>query len=82
MGQRLIIKNNFNGTTRSAVYYHWSAYTFEAIDVIKELVSTVFWAMKVQPSELPNLTLEQHLDIACLKAVSGIPEHLLNYVPY
>lgn len=74
MGQRLIIKNNFNGTTRSAIYYHWSAYTFEAIEVIKQLVSDVFWAMKVQPNELPNLSTEQHLDLACLKAVSGIPE--------
>ena len=82
MGQRLIIKNNFNGTTRSAVYYHWSAYTFEAIEVIKELVSTVFWAMKVQPSELPNLTTEQHLDIACLKAVSGIPTHSKSSIDY
>lgn len=75
MGQRLIIKNNLNGTTRSAIYYHWSAYTFEAIEVIKHIVSTAFWAMKVQPSELPDLTTEQHLDIACLKAVSGIPTH-------
>ena len=82
MGQRLIIKNNFNGTTRSAIYYHWSAYTFEAIDVIKELVSNVFWSMKVQPSELPNLTPEQHFDLACLKTVSGIPEHSQSSINY
>lgn len=82
MGQRLIIKNNFNGTTRSTIYYHWSAYTFEAIEVIKQLVSDVFWAMKVQPSELPDLTTEQHLDIACLKAVSGIPERSQPSIDY
>lgn len=82
MGQRLIIKNNFNDTTRSAIYYHWSAYTFEAIDVIKELVSNVFWSMKVQPSELPNLTPEQHFDLACLKAVSGIPANLQSSIDY
>ena len=82
MGQRLIIKNNFNGTTRSAIYYHWSAYTFEAIEVIKQLVSNVFWSMKVQPTELPNLSLEQHLDLACLKAVSGIPEHSKSSIDY
>lgn len=82
MGQRLIIKNNFNGTTRSAIYYHWSAYTFEAIEEIKSLVSKVFWSMKVQPSELPNLSLEQHFDIACLKAVSGIPEHSKSSIDY
>ena len=82
MGQRLIIKNNFNGTTRSAIYYHWSAYTFEAIEEIKSLVSKVFWSMKVQPSELPNLSTEQHLDIACLKAVSGIPEHSKRSIDY
>lgn len=82
MGQRLIIKNNFNGTTRSAIYYHWSAYTFEAIEVIKQLVSNVFWSMKVQPTELPNLSLEQHLDLACLKAVSGIPEHSQPSIDY
>lgn len=82
MGQRLIIKNNLNGTTRSAIYYHWSAYTFEAIEEIKNLVSTAFWAMKVQPSELPNLSLEQHFDIACLKAVSGIPEHSKSSIDY
>lgn len=82
MGQRLIIKNNFNGTTRSAIYYHWSAYTFEAIEVIKQLVSDVFWVMKVQSSELPNLTTEQHLDIACLKAVSGIPTHSKSSIDY
>ena len=82
MGQRLIIKNNFNGTTRSVIYYHWSAYTFEAIEVIKQLVSDVFWAMKVQPSELPNLSLEQHFDIACLNAVSGIPEHSKSSIDY
>ena len=82
MGQRLIIKNNFNSTTRSAIYYHWSAYTFEAIEEIKSLVSKVFWSMKVQPSELPNLSLEQHFDIACLKAVSGIPEHSKSSIDY
>lgn len=82
MGQRLIIKNNFNGTTRSAIYYHWSAYTFEAIEVIKQLVSDVFWAMKVQPNELPNLSTEQHLDLACLKAVSGIPERSQPSIDY
>lgn len=82
MGQRLIIKNNFNGTTRSAIYYHWSAYTFEAIEEIKSLVSKVFWSMKVQPSELPNLSTEQHLDIACLKAVSGIPERSQPSIDY
>jgi hypothetical protein len=82
LGQRLIIKNNLNGTTRSAIYYHWSAYTFEAIEEIKNLVSTAFWAMKVQPSELPNLSLEQHFDIACLKAVSGIPEHSKSSIDY
>lgn len=82
MGQRLIIKNNLNGTTRSAIYYHWSAYTFEAIEEIKSLVSKVFWSMKVQPSELPNLSLEQHFDIACLKAVSGIPEHSKSSIDY
>lgn len=82
MGQRLIIKNNFNSTTRSVIYYHWSAYTFEAIEVIKQLVSDVFWAMKVQSSELPNLSLEQHLDLACLKAVSGIPEHSKSSIDY
>ena len=82
MGQRLIIKNNINGTTRSAIYYHWSAYTFEAIEEIKSLVSKVFWSMKVQPSELPNLSLEQHFDIACLKAVSGIPEHSKSSIDY
>lgn len=82
MGQRLIIKNNFNGTTRSAIYYHWSAYTFEAIEIIKQLVSDVFWSIKVQPSELPDLTLEQHLDIACLKAVSGIPTHSQSSIDY
>lgn len=82
MGQRLIIKNNFNGTTRSAIYYHWSAYTFEAIEVIKQLVSNVFWSMKVQPTELPNLSLEQHLDLACLKTVSGIPEHSKSSIDY
>lgn len=82
MGQRLIIKNNFNGTTRSVIYYHWSAYTFEAIEIIKQLVSDVFWAMKVQPSELPDLTTEQHLDIACLKAVSGIPANLQSSIDY
>ena len=82
MGQRLIIKNNFNGTTRSAIYYHWSAYTFEAIEEIKSLVAKVFWSMKVQPSELPNLSTEQHLDIACLKAVSGIPEHSKSSIDY
>ena len=82
MGQRLIIKNNFNGTTRSTIYYHWSAYTFEAIEVIKQLVSNVFWSMKVQPTELPNLSLEQHLDLACLKAVSGIPEHSKSSIDY
>ena len=82
MGQRLIIKNTFNDTTHSAIYYHWSAYTFKAIEVIKQLVSDVFWAMKVQPSELPDLTLEQHLDLACLKAVSGIPEHSKSSIDY
>lgn len=82
MGQRLIIKNNFNGTTRSAIYYHWSAYTFEAIEEIRQLVSDVFWAMKVQPSELPNLSTEQHLDLACLKAVSGIPERSQPSIDY
>ena len=82
MGQRLIIKNNFNGTTRNAIYYHWSAYTFEAIEEIKSLVSKVFWSMKVQPSELPNLSLEQHFDIACLKAVSGIPEDSKSSIDY
>ena len=82
MGQRLIIKNNFNGTTRSAIYYHWSAYTFEAIEVIKQVVPNVFWSMKVQPHELPNLTPEQHLDIACLKAISGIPENSQNSIDY
>lgn len=82
MGQRLIIKNNFNGTTRSAIYYHWSAYTFEAIEEIKSLVLKVFWSMKVQPTELPNLSTEQHFDIACLKAVSGIPEHSKSSIDY
>lgn len=82
MGQRLIIKNNFNGTTRSAIYYHWSAYTFKAIEEIKQLVSDVFWAMKVQPNELPNLSTEQHLDLACLKAVSGIPERSQPSIDY
>ena len=82
MGQRLIIKNNFNGTTRSAIYYHWSAYTFEAIEEIKSLVSKVFWSMKVQPNELPNLSTEQHLDLACLKAVSGIPERSQPSIDY
>lgn len=82
MGQRLIIKNNINSTTRSAIYYHWSTYTFEAIEEIKSLVSKVFWSMKVQPSELPNLSLEQHFDIACLKAVSGIPEHSKSSIDY
>lgn len=82
MGQRLIIKNNFNGTTRSAIYYHWSAYTFEAIEEIKSLVSKVFSFMKVQPSELPNLSTEQHLDIACLNAVSGIPERSQPSIDY
>ena len=82
MGQRLIIKNNFNGTTRSAIYYHWSAYTFEAIEVIKQLGSDVFWVMKVQSSKLPNLSLKQHLDVACLKAVSGIPEHSKSSIDY
>lgn len=82
LGQRLIIKNNFNGTTRSAIYYHWSAYTFEAVEEIKSLVSKVFWSMKVQPSELPNLSLEQHFDIACLKAVSGIPDHSKSSIDY
>lgn len=82
MGQRLIIKNNFNGTTCSTIYYHWSAYTFDAIEVIKQLVSDVFWSMKVQPSELPDLTPEQHLDIACLKAVSGIPTHSQSSIDY
>lgn len=38
--------------------------------------------MKVQPSELPNLTTEQHLDIACLKAVSGIPKHSKSSIDY
>lgn len=82
LGQRLIIKNNFNGTARSAIYYHWSAYTFEAIDVIKELVSNVFWSMKVQPSELPNLSTEQLLDVACLNAISGIPERSQPSIDY
>lgn len=82
MGQRLIIKNNFNGTTRSAIYYHWSAYTFEAIEEIKSLISKVFWSMKVQPSELPNLSTEQLLDVACLKAVSGIPERSQPSIDY
>ena len=82
MGQRLIIKNNFNSTTRSVIYYHWSAYTFEAIEVIKQLVSDVFWAMKVQSSELPNLSLEQHLDLACLKTVSGVPERSQPSIDY
>jgi len=82
LGQRLIIKNNFNGTTRSAIYYHWSAYTFEAIEEIKSLVSKVFWSMKVQPNELPNLSTEQHLDLACLKAVSGIPERSQPSIDY
>ena len=82
MGQRLINKNNFKVTTRNVIYYHWSAYTFEAIEIIKQLVSDVFWAMKVQPSELPDLTTEQHLDIACLKAVSGIPEHSKSSIDY
>ena len=82
MGQRLIIKNNFNGTTRSAIYYHWSAYTFEAIEEIKSLVSKIFWSMKGQPSELPNLSTEQHLDIACLNAVSGIPERSQTSIDY
>lgn len=82
MGQRLIIKNNFNGTTRSAIYYHWSAYTFKAIEEIKQLVSNVFWSMKVQPTELPNLSTEQHLDLTCLKAVSGIPERSQPSIDY
>lgn len=82
MGQRLIIKNNFNGTARSAIYYHWSAYTFEAIEVIKQLVSDVFWSMKVQPSELPNLSTEQLLDVACLNAISGIPERSQPSIDY
>ena len=82
MGQRLIIKNNFNGTTRSTIYYHWSAYTFKAIEEIKQLVSDVFWAMKVPPNELPNLSTEQHLDLACLKAVSGIPERSQPSIDY
>ena len=82
MGQRLIIKNNFNGTTRSAIYYHWSAYTFEAIEEIKNLVSKVFWSMKIQLSELPNLSTEQHLDIACLNAVSGVPERSQPSIDY
>lgn len=82
MGQRLIIKNNFNGTTCSTIYYHWSAYTFDAIEVIKQLVSDVFWAMKVLPNELPNLSTEQHLDLACLKAVSGIPERSQPSIDY
>lgn len=82
MGQRLIIKNNFNGTTRSAIYYHWSAYTFKAIEEIKQLVSDVFWSMKVQLNELPNLSTEQHLDLACLKAVSGIPERSQPSIDY
>ena len=82
MGQRLIIKNNFNGTTRSAIYYHWSAYTFEAIEEIKSLISKVFWSMKVQPSELPNLSTEQLLDVACLNAVSGIPERSQPSIDY
>jgi hypothetical protein len=82
LGQRLIIKNNFNGTTRSAIYYHWSAYTFEAIEEIKNLVSKVFWSMKIQLSELPNLSTEQHLDIACLNAVSGVPERSQPSIDY
>ena len=82
MGQRLIIKNNFNGTTRSAIYYHWSAYTFEAIEEIKNLVSKVFRSMKIQLSELPNLSTEQHLDIACLNAVSGVPERSQPSIDY
>ena len=61
MGQRLVITLEQNEKTVAAIYYHWSAYTYSALQETRDIINCLYSGEQETTSEL-LLRLIHHLE--------------------
>ena len=61
MGQRLVITLEKNDKAIAAIYYHWSAYTYSALQATKDIIGCIYNG-RHEPIDLMLLRLIDHLE--------------------
>lgn len=61
MGQRLVITLEQNDKAVAAIYYHWSAYTYSALEETKSVIDCIY-NKEDEPINMTLLRLIQHLE--------------------